>query len=57
MILKAILGFTIGGGAGALMGYFGQCTSGACPLTATPYRGAAYGAVMGVLFALSMVRQ
>jgi hypothetical protein len=43
------------GGAvlGALLGYFGQCTSGTCPLTSTWWRGALYGAVMGLLLALS----
>ncbi len=51
--IKIILGVLIGGGLGALMGYFGKCSSGACPLTATPYRGAIYGAVMGLFFAYS----
>lgn len=43
------------GGAvlGALLGYFGQCTSGTCPLTSTWWRGALYGAFMGLLLALS----
>jgi thioredoxin 1 len=39
----------IGGGAGAGLGYFGSCKSGACPLTANWRRGALYGAVMGLL--------
>ena len=44
----------IGGAIGAALGYFGQCTSGACPLTSTWWRGALYGATMGlVFFALS----
>jgi len=41
----------IGGVIGAVLGYFGKCSSGACPLTANPYRGAIYGAVMGALLA------
>ena len=43
------------GGAvlGALLGYFGQCTSGTCPLTSTWWRGAIYGGVLGLLAALS----
>lgn len=43
------------GGAvlGALLGYFGQCTSGTCPLTSTWWRGALYGATMGLILALS----
>jgi len=43
----------LGGGAGAALGYFGGCKSGACPLTANWRRGAFFGAVMGVLFYLS----
>ena len=38
---------------GGLMGYFGQCTSGTCPLTSTWWRGALYGGFLGVLLALS----
>jgi hypothetical protein len=38
---------------GGLMGYFGQCTSGTCPLTATWWRGALYGGFLGLLVALS----
>ena len=38
---------------GGLMGYFGQCTSGTCPLTATWWRGALYGGFLGLLLALS----
>jgi hypothetical protein len=46
-------GLTVLGGAaiGALMGTFGQCTSGTCPLTSTWWRGALYGAVLGVIAA------
>ena len=36
-------------GIGASLGYYGKCSSGTCPLTANPYRGAIYGAVMGAL--------
>ena len=43
----------IGGLLGAGLGYFGKCTTGACPLTANPFRGALYGMVMGALLALS----
>ena len=44
----------IGGASalGAAMGYFGQCSSGTCPLTSSWWRGALYGAVIGLLFAL-----
>jgi len=40
----------LGAGLGALLGYFGQCNSGTCPLTANWRRGAMYGAVLGLLF-------
>ena len=36
----------IGGSLGALLGYFGKCSSGRCPLTANWRRGAIYGAVV-----------
>jgi thioredoxin 1 len=42
-----------GAGLGALMGYFGQCNSGTCPLTANWKRGAIYGAVLGLIFHLA----
>jgi hypothetical protein len=38
---------------GAALGYFGQCSSGACPLTSTWWRGAIYGGVMGLLIGMS----
>jgi thioredoxin 1 len=40
----------IGGSLGALLGYFGSCKSGACPLTANWRRGAFFGALIGLLF-------
>jgi len=45
-----ILPVLLGAGIGAAMGYFGQCTSGTCPLTSTWWRGAIYGGVMGLVF-------
>lgn len=54
MMIRLIIGIAIGVGLGSLMGYFGKCSSGACPLTANPYRGAIYGGIMGALFAFSM---
>lgn len=52
-IIRLVIGVVIGGAIGALMGYFGKCSSGTCPLTATPWRGAIYGAVMGTLLSFS----
>lgn len=39
-----------GAALGAALGYFGQCNSGTCPLTANWKRGAMYGAVLGLIF-------
>ena len=56
-LIKLAIGIAVGGTLGAAMGYFGQCTSGTCPLTATPWRGAIYGAILGVVFSLSFSKQ
>ena len=56
-ILRLAIGIAVGGALGAAMGYYGKCTSGTCPLTATPWRGAIYGAVMGALFSLSFSKK
>jgi thioredoxin 1 len=56
MILRIFLGVLIGGSIGAVLGYFGKCSSGGCPLTANPYRGAVYGAVMGALLVSAFSR-
>jgi len=56
MITRILLGLMIGGAIGALLGYFGKCSSGSCPLTANPYRGAIYGVVIGALLALAFSR-
>jgi len=51
-IIRLLLGIFIGGAIGAFLGYIGKCSSGSCPLTANPFRGAIYGAVVGLLLAL-----
>ena len=52
----AALRFTLivlgGAGLGALIGAVGQCSSGTCPLTSTWWRGALYGATLGLVWAL-----
>lgn len=55
MLIQLALGLLIGGGLGAMMGYFGKCSSGACPLTANPYRGGFIGALIGGMLAFSGV--
>ncbi|MEW6681065.1 MAG: DUF6132 family protein [bacterium] len=52
MIIRIILGAIIGACIGSIIGYFGKCSTGACPLTSNPYSGAIYGAVLGAIFAL-----
>ena len=49
-MLQLILPVAVGAVVGGLMGWFGRCTDGACPLTATWYRGVLFGAVIGLLF-------
>ncbi len=53
VFIQVVVGLLIGGGLGAVMGYFGKCTTGACPLTANPWRGGFIGAAIGGLFAFS----
>ncbi|MEN6335894.1 MAG: thioredoxin [Phycisphaerales bacterium] len=55
MLIQLVVGLAIGGGIGAAMGYFGKCTTGACPLTANPLRGGLLGAMFGGLLSFSMV--
>jgi hypothetical protein len=50
---RILLPIAIGTALGSLMGYFGQCSSGTCPLTSTWWRGAIYGGVIGLLFAMN----
>ena len=49
-MLPLIISVLIGGGLGAALGYFGKCSSGACLLTANPWRGAMFGALLGLMF-------
>jgi thioredoxin 1 len=53
VFIQLVVGLLIGGSLGAVMGYFGKCTTGACPLTANPWRGGLIGAALGGLFAFS----
>jgi thioredoxin 1 len=53
LFIQLAVGLLIGGSLGALVGYFGKCTAGTCPLTANPWRGGFMGAMIGGLFAFS----
>ena len=46
---RFILPILVGAAIGSALGYFGQCTSGTCPLTTPWWRGALFGALFGVL--------
>lgn len=52
-MLRLILPVLIGSAVGAVAGYFGQCSTGACPLMATWWRGAIYGGVVALLLVTS----
>jgi len=54
IIIQLSIGLLLGGSIGALLGYFGKCTTGACPLTANPVRGMLVGALIGAMFSFSL---
>ncbi len=53
-LIPMVVGLLLGGGVGALLGHFGQCSTGTCPLTANPWRGGLVGAMIGGMFAFSV---
>jgi len=53
MNMLRFVAITLAGvGLGALMGVLGKCTTGTCPFTANPWRGALFGLIIGGLLAL-----
>lgn len=52
MLLKIAIGMLVGAAIGTALGSSRSCETGGCPLTATPRRGAVYGALMGLLVAV-----
>jgi hypothetical protein len=52
-MIRLLVSVVVGAALGSALGYFGQCSSGTCPLTSTWRRGAIYGGVLGLLFGLS----
>jgi thioredoxin 1 len=54
LIFKIAIGLGLGAGFGALLGLSRSCETGACPLTANPWRGAFFGAILGLLFAMTL---
>lgn len=51
--LRFALTVLAGATLGALLGTFGQCTSGTCPLASTWWRGALYGGALGLFAAFT----
>lgn len=56
-MLSLILSILVGAGFGGVLGYYGQCRSGTCPLTASWPRGAFFGAALGLMFHLGSGRE
>jgi hypothetical protein len=55
-MLRLILPVAIGAGVGAVVGYLSRCAGGTCPLMCAWWRGAIFGAVLGLMFVLSRSR-
>jgi uncharacterized protein YcfJ len=53
MYTRILIGIAVGAVLGGVVGYFGQCSTGTCPLTSTWWRGAIYGGVIGLVVTLS----
>ncbi len=51
--IRFVLGLVVGGALGYGWHRLVGCSTGACPLTATPIRGIGYGAFMGLLWAMA----
>jgi len=51
MLIRLALGLVVGGVLGYGWHRLVGCSTGACPLTATPLRGISYGAFMGAVWA------
>ena len=50
--LRLFLFLVVGAALGAALGGLNFCTSGSCPLTATPLRGMALGGLIGLLLSV-----
>lgn len=54
LIIQMMLGIIIGGGLGALLGYFGKCPAGKCYLMTHPMRSGLFGIIIGAIFILTV---
>ena len=48
-MLRLIIGIACGLIIGGLIGHFGKCATGTCPLTSNPYIGAIWGGFLGAI--------
>ena len=53
LVKRVALGLVLGGGLGFGYQRLVGCSTGTCPLTATPLRAIIYGAVVGTIWALA----
>lgn len=53
-MLRIIMGVIIGGGLGFLYYKLVGCSTGTCPITASPLNSTLYGAVMGLLLSSAL---
>ena len=53
-MLRPAIVIAIYASTGAAWGYFGPCLTGKCPLTASWWRGALYGAFLGLLLSIDL---
>jgi len=51
--IRLVLGLLVGGALGYAWHRLVGCSTGACPLTATPLRGISTGAALGLIWALA----
>jgi len=52
-LIRVALGLVVGGALGFAYYRFIGCASGACPITSNPWASTLYGAVMGVMVAMT----
>jgi len=52
--MRLAIGAALGALIGGVVGYFGKCSTGTCPLTSSPWSGAVFGALIGVMMAQTL---